>query len=341
MSPENQILHFVYTSDERYVLVTEVSILSAYAKASRPRDLVVHVLDCGIPDAAWAAFQARVLAAAPLATLSRHRVDTARFAALRLWKGSSVATYARLCTASLLPELEWCVFVDGDTLFLDDPMALVGCYDKDLALKGFPDTQAFKKPAMAWYRRPGNAIDPERYVCCGFMAMNLAWFRAHGVEERCLAFLRRNPDAPTVDQDALNIVCRGHIGALPDGWGAYVFLNYTARADVRRPIDRYKCIHYTGLTPWRPIFLWRIGYHDIAAVWVCAATTLRACPIRAVTGLPAWRWRLGRAYTRLAGAAVRLRARFPLIGRKVSGYKRLFFTKAERRRFLTPAFWRG
>lgn len=71
MSPENQILHFVYTSDERYVLVTEVSILSAYAKASRPRDLVVHELDCGIPDAAWAAFQARVLVGAAVRLRAR------------------------------------------------------------------------------------------------------------------------------------------------------------------------------------------------------------------------------------------------------------------------------
>ena len=43
-------LHLVYTSDANYLFLTAVSACSAFAQASDPARLAIHVLDCGIPD---------------------------------------------------------------------------------------------------------------------------------------------------------------------------------------------------------------------------------------------------------------------------------------------------
>lgn len=329
-------LHLVYTSDVHYVLFTEVSIRSAYVKAARPENLVTHVFDCGIPDADWDAFAKRLEATLPTPPhLVRHRIDMTRYQALRMWKGRSLATYTRLSPASILSNLDWILFVDGDTLFMDDPEVLLASRNENAALVGYLDTEAeenFKRP---WYAEHGRVLLERKgpYVCCGVVLMNLKWFREHDAEARCLQLMEECPDAPFVDQDVLNIVCAGHTAILPEGWGTYGFLYW------KHPIAYYKCIHYTGVVPWAQGFSWRVGYLDIAAVWVYSARVLMGLPIRDLVRKPLWQWTLGRAYTRLMGAAMACASALPIVGRRFMRYRALFFTRAERRRFYSPKYW--
>ena len=53
MTTTNKQLHLAYAADEKYARYVEVAIRAAYAKASRPTDLIVHFLDCGLLDNTW------------------------------------------------------------------------------------------------------------------------------------------------------------------------------------------------------------------------------------------------------------------------------------------------
>lgn len=65
MGSQHVQLHLGYASDAKYVHIIEVAIASAYVLASRPNNLIIHVLDCGIPDKAWDAFSSRLATALP------------------------------------------------------------------------------------------------------------------------------------------------------------------------------------------------------------------------------------------------------------------------------------
>ena len=58
MTASQPDLHLVYTSDANYLFLTAVSACSAFAQASDPTRLAIHVLDCGISDDAWEAWRA-------------------------------------------------------------------------------------------------------------------------------------------------------------------------------------------------------------------------------------------------------------------------------------------
>lgn len=61
MDSQHTPLHLVYASDANYVHIVEMAIASACVLASRPNDLIVHVLDCGIPDEMWECYILRDL----------------------------------------------------------------------------------------------------------------------------------------------------------------------------------------------------------------------------------------------------------------------------------------
>ena len=236
------MLRIVYATDMGYLMPTRVSASSALAWASDRSGIVIYVLDCGIEDSAWEEF------ACALRTrfgesfgLHRVSVDMARFSALRGWTNDSKGAYARLLIPELLPEADWCVYADGDTLFTDDPLKLQGLWKGDCALMGHQDD--FDEKQVAWYREHSLAWHDDTHICSGFMLMNLEWFRAHGATDRCLELLKRHPDCPCVDQDALNVVCENRIKLLPDEWGV---LAYTLHGCAKGG-----CLHYGGTPPWK------------------------------------------------------------------------------------------
>lgn len=326
-SRQGQKLHLVYATDEPYLFYVQVSLCSAANLASRPEDLVAHILDCGISDAAWEAFAGHLRSIAPAVEVHRHPIDISQFEAFRTWRYSRGA-YGRLCLGELLPETEWCLYADGDTLFLGDPLEVIPLFDPDKYIQGQQDTVI---PLMnaSWFKEHNVPLDPPSYICSGFVIMNLRAFREHRLFDRCIEALKAYPTLPCPDQDALNLACAGHIGLLPLRWG-------TLGGKIFGPGPQ-GCVHLAGRKPWEPCF-GKFGYSDANAVWVHYVRETFGKTLKDATGLSWPRWIAYRLYTRLIGLALCTLARIPAMGRRYPWIP-LHYCHWSTRGWLTKRWW--
>jgi len=233
-------LHIVYATDSRYLFPTKVAASSAVAWASRKEDLVIDILDCGLGDDEWNSFSSSILLRlGDDYSLVRHKINMAVYDNMQAWHTSKGA-YARLELPQILGDVDWCIYADGDTLFTDDPFKLMEFFDESYALLGHRDAPGANQ--AEWHARHGLPWVEQSRVCSGFLVMNLTWFRENRGVEKLFEFLKDYPDVLFPDQDALNVVCNGKIGLLPEQWGEFTFW-------VNR-VTKPGCFHYAGRPPW-------------------------------------------------------------------------------------------
>lgn len=250
--------HLVYNSDDNYLKPTFVSAASALERTRDVAHLVVDVLDCGISNTSWSFWERRLLQQFPnVGGVCRHIVDCERISKFKSWRGS-VATYARILTPEILSNLDKCLFVDGDTLFVADVCELELIFDGRYWIQGSVDEPDGGERAAS-YRAVGLLI-PKPYVCCGLMLMNLKALRENGFVEKCFDFLSRYTTLPTVDQEGINCVAAGHIAELPPEWGVF---NNAAFRDVPHP----KCLHYVASKPWNVSIGWTKCFYPFEQLW--------------------------------------------------------------------------
>ena len=273
-------LCIVYATDDGYLMPTMVAVASALAWAADVSSVRVHILDTGIADAGWDDFEKNLRGHFGRAFgLTRHKIDQALFSGFKTWHGS-VGTYARLVIPDLIPDADWCVYCDGDTLFTDDPSKLQQVFDSRYAIQGHADWQIpeMNQSRKEWFERNGLGWVPEQYVCAGFLLMNLDWFRKNDGAKRCLEFIRQHSDVVHPDQDALAYVCRGHIGILPDEWGRFSW-------DAFRN-GRPGCLHYASDLPWRLMTNKYLDYNDAHKLWFDCAREMLGLRMRDLLNPP-------------------------------------------------------
>ena len=265
-------VHIVFASDRGFVRQLLVASASAvYASRGGSEPIVVHVLDCGIEDADWSDYEARVrrLAAASgvAADVVRHVIDTSLFAHLQGWVNGSKAIWARILIPRLLPDVDRCVYSDCDMLFVRNPAEMLKALDDpNVILAGHHEPLCEEDYCEAdWLRERGLPFDPATHLCSGLLAIDLDAFRREGLVEKCLAFGNRHRDIPFPDQTTLNSVCFGRRALLPDGWGLFTH-------ECHSFAGRIKSIHFSGGMPWtnridafRVVFL-RLSREE-CAIW--------------------------------------------------------------------------
>lgn len=237
----NRFLHIAYATDSKYLLPTKVAAGSAIAWSSQKSNLVIDILDCGISDEEWADFvNCLTTRFGREFELARHQIDMKRYLAYPSWHLSK-GLYARFDLPELLLDADWCVYCDGDTLFTADPFELMGLFDSRYALLGHKDR--FNEQQVKWHTGHNLPFYKDERVCSGFLCMNLKWFRENGKVQELYRFVENYADVIYPDQDALNYVCHGKIGLLPDGWGCFSLFS-DSLADL-------KAVHYTVERPWQ------------------------------------------------------------------------------------------
>ena len=136
----------------------------------------------------------------------------------------STATYYRLLIPCLFPELEYCIYLDGDLVALGDIAGMLDCCMDD---SGTPFSDCYLAAAKDvglqagttdYFIRHRSLIgfsdeDLPGYFNAGVLVMNLKKIREDRLEERFISLLAK--DYTFADQDILNVACKGKVRLLP------------------------------------------------------------------------------------------------------------------------------
>lgn len=281
----SETMHLVYGTDDNYWFPTAVS--AASAAFGTKCELAIHLFDLGVSDAHYDEHVAMIRKANPAAKCVRHVLDKKIFEGFGAWRGS-LATYSRMLIAEILPDLDWAIYVDGDTLWLGDVAKLWALRDESKLIQASidpPTTMETVNTEFAWYAERGLEVDPAGYLCMGLMLANLKKMREERIAEKCQSFMQKYPCPHIVDQTVLNYVCQGRTAPLPPEWG--VFSVWHGRVRLMGPC----CIHYCQDLPWKRHKINRL-ISDIILPWYVFCERILGLNLRRRYLSPfSWGWR--------------------------------------------------
>ncbi len=262
--------------DHNYFIGIYVTAHSICRHASPGTSLKLHIFDAGLDDE-----DRRILQGLEGAFADRRvrvhifRPDLSPFECLPKFHGSH-ATFARLLLQDLLPDENWTIYTDVDTLWLKDVAELWAQRDPAHALMAAPDGSGFEAfshgAVLARERYPeigGKA--PERYFGAGILMLNLKKLREIGFARKVADLVSRVGDRfKYSDQDFYNFLLPYPKAKLVDPrWNTFAchWGTYGTGAQV---------IHYAGWVPWkwpkmrRVVMLWweylsEIGWDRLGA----------------------------------------------------------------------------
>lgn len=217
-------IHIVLASDANYLPGLEVAKATMAAACADPSRLVFHIFD-----------------EEDLATCAVRDVPR--------WNGSHMP-YLRLWLPRLLPDVDYVVYSDVDTIWNRDV--------RELWVKTVEAREGNERPAIYWVRDmlsmrdasgewvervavdEGFEFDWTRYGCSGVCVMNLKKMREMRFTQRVLELYAKYGVPRFPDQDVLNVIFNRDSEMLPSVWGAM--------GDWRQlPDPREKCVyHLTG-----------------------------------------------------------------------------------------------
>ncbi len=130
----------------------------------------------------------------------------------------SYTAFLRIFLCDFLPDLDWIVYSDVDTLWFRDICELWRERDDSVSAlwcKDCPSAAMFvHEYSKAW----NPDFDESRYCCSGVMLMNLKRMRQKRLPEECSAFARKWGSTFFPDQDILNHVLRDDEKHLDQRW---------------------------------------------------------------------------------------------------------------------------
>jgi lipopolysaccharide biosynthesis glycosyltransferase len=164
----------------------------------------------------------------------------------------SEAIFYRMFIASMYPRLTRAVYIDCDTVLVDDIAKLYFTDIGDNILGAVADESIPNVPEFCDYVKNWVGVPVSKYVNSGVLLINLKEYRQNLVLEKFVDLIEeRNFATVAPDQDYLNYLCKGRIYYLDSGW------NKQPKADNLLPIVEQHLIHYNLYNkPWH--------YSDVA-----------------------------------------------------------------------------
>ena len=259
MGSDNERIEIALAADGGYATGLMVSAVSIAAFAAKSAKLSFTFIDGGFSDSFYEELTQRINAVHPLAETRRVRLDVARFASFREWRGNKVA-YARFMLPELLPDASYVVYCDADTLWLADISVLWGLRDSTASVLAVRDPNVDDTREREWFESKGFKYDGARYFNSGVMLINLDLFRKNRLAERAYDILSKFPDSLFADQGPLNIVTGDALKLLDDRWMR--FTSGIKPEDFSLPI----VCHYVNDLPWKELY-WTEECSDVRMAW--------------------------------------------------------------------------
>ena len=243
----NNLLHIALSANERYMpgaLVAAAGV-AVYAKAETP--LHFHIFTEQVKDESYDFFVKTLKRLHPKTEVTQHECDENILAGLPYWAGSRMAA-VRCHYATLMPDVDWCLYLDCDVLYLASVDEHFSYRDESVYACVVQEEHAqTRSDECKWIKENCNTtICDEDYFNSGVVLFNLAKMRQDGVPDRLVRFFEEHPDVPSPDQDALNTVLSGRTKLIPSKFDRLqIYLTDDKLGE--QPV-----IHYVSGNPWLP-----------------------------------------------------------------------------------------
>ena len=256
-------VHIALASDHRYLPGLQTTLASIILASRNPERLVFHVLADGLSvnDEASVSALAGRCGAGPVVDFIHPDMGPVR-SAFEPYKGSHAA-FLRLFLSEFLPDEDWVLYADVDTLWFRDPCELWKERDPSVSLLWSPDCPSIAEGVRKYSLKFHPRFDVGRYACSGVVLMNLKRMRETGFVAKCKAFAAKWGTPLFVDQDILNTVCFDDAKLLDRRWDCMMPDRDAAESVV---------LHCNGLggkfdvpmQSWRPsYYVWYRFYADV------------------------------------------------------------------------------
>jgi lipopolysaccharide biosynthesis glycosyltransferase len=207
----------------------------------------VIILDCGIPTQTQLELQC---ADADYVFLKPPVLDDLPFPSV-----GSFASYARLQLGEVLPQFPRIIYLDADTIVLDDLREL-----DNLVLSPSMITAASVEPYTPTFDSDNGVADWQLlgfnphspYFNAGVLVIDVDHWRLSEIGERAISYLRRKDVRITLfDQEALNVALIGQWQILPPEWNvSRYWLKPERRANHPHILEDAHIVHF--LSPSKP-----------------------------------------------------------------------------------------
>jgi lipopolysaccharide biosynthesis glycosyltransferase len=162
----------------------------------------------------------------------------------------SMETYLRFLLPEVLSEYDQAIYLDCDILVFSD-LAELACMPMTE-----PVSAVVNDEAEVGYCDDILGFNKGEYFNTGIMIMDLNAFRAQNISEKCISYLTTHPDAKYQDEEALNVVLRGHWCRLPLKWNLQWKLHELKKLENAPDAENFAfsnegILHYAGNEkPW-------------------------------------------------------------------------------------------
>ena len=128
-------------------------------------------------------------------------------------------TYFRLFIPNIYPQYKKGVYIDSDTILLDDIANLYNIEMGDNLLAGVTDGAVNTIPEFKDYvEKVVGVKEWNKYFNAGVLLMNLDELRKYNFQDKFLYLLGTNKFAVAQDQDYLNRICKGRVKIIDKYW---------------------------------------------------------------------------------------------------------------------------
>ena len=240
-----KLVPIFFICDDAYMKYINVCIKSLVLNASPEDDYEIHILNTDITEKTMEITRRLETPYVKInfddVTLRLEKIKDKLF----VRDYYNLTTYYRFFIADMFPQFDKVIYIDGDTVVLDDIARL---YDIDLEdnLIGGAHEQAFvQSDIYGTYNEKVLGISRYDTINAGVMLIDTYAFRKENMLAQFIKLLGEYKFVVTQDEDYLNVLCNGRIKFIDDGWNAQTFMDLVVEEkDI-------KLIHYDmAIKPW-------------------------------------------------------------------------------------------
>lgn len=175
---------------------------------------------------------------------------------------ASKTTWAKFFFASMFPDDDRVLFLDPDTLVLDDLSELFKLDMGGNLIAGVPEC------LPAYHRRASKLSESDVYINGGMVLCNLAQWRAEGFENRAVDRLHETKINLNYDQGVINELCKGRVLRLDARFCVlaemfylksaerlskrFGFKQYYTQSEINEAVENPAIVHFTGFLYLKP-----------------------------------------------------------------------------------------